>query len=133
MANLGHLNPTAPVDGFRLETGAITPGLAVIRGTASDQTKASGAAPTALLGVADLEQNTSTAGDTVGIRLWTAGSIAYVQAGAAIAVDAKLSVNAAGQFITGVATNKALAKALAAAAVAGDLIPVVFLDGDLSL
>ena len=133
MANLGHLNPTAPVDGFRLQTGTITPGLAVLRGAAADQSALAGAAPLALLGVADLEQNTSNVGDTVGVRLWVPGGIAYVQAGAAIAIDAKLSVNAAGQFITGVATQKALAKALAAAAVATDLIPVVFLDGDLTL
>lgn len=133
MANLAHKDPTAAVDGFRLETGAAVPGTAMIRGTASDQCKAAGAAATALLGVVDLEQNTSTAGDVVALRLWTAGHIAYARAGAAIAIDAKLSVDASGQFITGVATNKALAKALGPAAAAGDLFPVIFLDGDLTL
>ena len=130
MANLGHLNPTAPVDGLRRETGAATPGLGFIRGTASDQAKAAGAAAAALLGIVDLEQNTSIAGDVVALRLWVPGAIAYVQAGAAIAVDALLTTNASGQWVTCTTTQKVLAKAMAAAAAATDLIPVVCLDGD---
>lgn len=130
MANLGHMNPTAPIDGFRLQTGTITPGLALIRGAASDQVALAGAAATALLGVAQEEQNTSTVGDVVATRLWVPGVIAYVQAGAAIAIDALLTTNASGQWVTCTTTQKVLAKAMAAAAAAGDLIPVVFLDGD---
>lgn len=133
MANIYHIEPNAPVKGFRAQVATLTPGIAVIRGTANDQANIAGAAPAAILGIVDLDQQLPKVGDTVAVRLACPGDLAYVQAGGAIAIDAKLSVNASGQFVTGTTGQKALAKALAPAAAAGDLIPVIILDGDLSL
>jgi hypothetical protein len=130
MANIQHIDPSARIAGFRAQVATLTPGLAVIRGTASDQANVAGALATLLLGVVDLDVQSPAIGIAAAIRLWQPGEIAYVVSGAAIAVDALLTTNASAQFVTCASTNKVLARALAPAAAAGELIPVIFQDGD---
>ena len=89
------------------------------------------AAPAAILGVTDLDA-AAILGAGVAIRRKFAGTKAYVQAGAAFVVDALLTTNASGQWITATTGQKAHARADAPAAAATDLVPAVFLDGDLS-
>lgn len=132
MANLAHIAPSARKQGFRAQVATLTPGIAVIRGTAADQVTLSGAGPARIVGTLDIDENLPAIGDTVPVNLAAAGDTTYVQSGAAFAVDALLSVNASGQFITATTAQKVLARALAAAAAAGELVPAIFADADLS-
>lgn len=129
--DINMISPDAPIDGFRAQVALATPGLGVIRGTANDQVNLAGAAPTRILGVTDVGTN-SAIGDATAIRRAMPGRRAYVQIGAAVAIDAYLTTNASGQFITATTGQKALARAEAVGAAAGDLLAATFLDGDLS-
>lgn len=123
MANTKHINPTLPIKGYRAEVATLTPGVGVIQGTAEDQVTLAGANAT-IKGIVALDQQLPPVGSEVAIHIGHGGPV-YVQAGAAFANNALLTTDADGQFITCVATNKVLAKALAAASAAGELIPAI--------
>lgn len=75
--------------------------------------------------VAGVLQNKPTLGEAA--QVMTDG-VSKVVAGAAVAAGAKVMSNASGQAITATATNKAVGMALAAAAAAGEIIPVLLKD-----
>jgi hypothetical protein len=130
--NISNIQPDAPRDGFRAQVATLVAGLAAIRGTATDQANIAGAIATSLLGVVDLDQQSPAVAAPVTIRRWCPGRRAYAQAGAAVVVDALLTTDANGRFITASTGNKVLAIADSAAAVSGDVIAVIFQDGNLA-
>lgn len=75
-----------------------------------------------VLGVLNNDPNTNQSAEVV------VNGVAKVRAGAAVAAGAKVMANASGQAITATATNKAVGVALAAAAAANEVIPVLLKD-----
>lgn len=125
--NTQHITPNLPILGFRNESATtLTPGMAVVAGTAEDQVTI-GAADATVKGVVALDMNAAQ-GDGVSVHIGH-GGIVYVQAGAAFDKNADLSIDAAGKWITSASTKKIQARALAAAANAGELVPAIRFDG----
>jgi hypothetical protein len=126
--NTKHYTPNLPVIGARNESATtLTPGMAVVQGTAEDQVTI-GAADAKVKGIVALDQNAAQ-GDGVSIHVGH-GGIVYVQAGAAFAKDTDLSINNAGLWITSASTKRIQARSLSAAANAGELIPAIIYDGN---
>jgi hypothetical protein len=124
--NTKHISPSLPVLGFRNESATtLTPGMAVVQGTAEDQVNL-GAADAVVKGVVALDQSAAQ-GEGVSVHVGI-GGLVYVQAGAAFATDTNLSIDNAGKWITAASGKKIQARSLSAAANAGELVPAVRYD-----
>jgi hypothetical protein len=127
MPNPKLTNPTLPIEGFENESvTTLTEGMGVVRGTAEDQCDI-GAADDLVLGVVALSTETAT-GLVAPLHIGHGGTC-YVRSGAAFAVDALLTIDNAGRWVTAATGEKVQAQANGAAAAADELIAATRLDG----
>jgi hypothetical protein len=127
MPNPKLTSPNLQLMGFENEGATtLTEGMGVVRGTAEDQCTI-GAADALVLGVVGL--GIEAAQLEVAALHMGHGGMCYVRSGAAFAVDALLTIDNAGRWVTAASGEKIQAQALGAAAAANELIAVVRLDG----
>lgn len=125
--NTKHITPSLPVLGYNNESATqLVAGMGVKTGAAEGGV-AMPALDDLLEGVVALDQ-VANQNQTVALHVGH-GGLCYVLSGAAFALHAFLTVDATGRFITTVSTKKYQARALSAAAAAGQLVPVIRLDG----
>jgi|SRR6185312_3181826 len=125
--NTKHITPSLHVIGYNNESATqLTPGMGVMAG-ASEGGVTLPTLDAFVEGVVALDQ-LANQNDGVSVHVGHGGTC-YVLAGAAFALHAYLTVDATGRWITAVSTKHYQARALSAAAAAGELVPVIRLSG----